>query len=185
MFETVFSLQGRLKRLPYFFGTMALGLAFGAGLAAIMVGGAIAATAHSWGALAGWVVCLLPLVGVLLWCSLSLHVRRIRDIGWDPTLVIAVWLIFKVVDRLILAPLLPMLTAGMHGNGTVIGVGVQLALSLALLFWPSHDQAQDDERFLHAGPPRFAEPARAAVPAPVQRLPHRVGADGRVVFGRR
>ncbi|MCX8255977.1 hypothetical protein RHAL1_00708 [Beijerinckiaceae bacterium RH AL1] len=179
MFETVFSLQGRLKRLPYFFGTMALGLAFGAGLAAILVGGTIAATAHSWGTLAGWVVCLLPLVGVLLWCSLSLHVRRIRDIGWDPTLVIAVWLIFKVVDRLILAPLLHT-----QGNGTMIGAVVQLALSLALLFWPSHDQAQDDERFLHPGPPRFPEPSQA-VPAPVQRLPHRVGSDGRVVFGRR
>ena len=88
MFEIAFSFRGRLGRLPFFLGSLALGVAAVVGLVALAAGVGVAAKRHEWGAVVLLCVALLPLAVAGLWCSLSLHVRRIRDIGWDPAVVI-------------------------------------------------------------------------------------------------
>ncbi len=183
MFEIAFSFHGRLKRLQYFLASLGLGLAFAAGLGAIVVAFIAAAAGHKWSVLALLLVALLPLVVGLLWCSLSLHVRRIRDIGWDPTIVVASWLFGNLADKLVLAHLVPDLARHMSGQGTYLGALANFALSLAILFWPSRE---DDD--VAAAPPRQTsrQPWSAPLSAPRPVAPRVARAtNGPVVFGRR
>ena len=183
MFEIAFSFHGRLKRLQYFLASLGLGLAFAAGLGAIGVGFIAAAAGHKWSVLALLLVALLPLVVGLLWCSLSLHVRRIRDIGWEPTIVVASWLFGNLADKLVLAHLVPDLARHMSGQGTYLGALANFALSLAILFWPSRE---DDD--VAAAPPRQTsrQPWSAPLSAPRPVAPRVARAtNGPVVFGRR
>ena len=166
MVEGAFSFQGRLTRLQFFLRVLALSAAYVLGLGVIALGGFAAAAKHQWTTVGLLVLAVLPLAVAFLWCSLSLHVRRIRDIGWEPTLVVAGWLCLKVADKLILAKLLPALALHDFWHGTYLGLGVDTVLSLIVLFWPGQGREHDDrrghdaDRYLQPGAPRFPEPAR-------------------------
>lgn len=181
MVEIAFSFHGRLKRLRYFLASLGLGLAFVVGLCVIGVGFAAAVAGHRWSAVALLCVALLPLVVAMLWCSLSLHVRRIRDIGWDPTIVVACWLFGNLADKLVLGHLVPGLAQHLNWQGTYLGVLANFALSLAILFWPSREDDGDA-----AAPPRQTWTAPPPLSAPRPVAPHVTRAtNGQVVFGRR
>ena len=181
MFEIAFSFQGQLKRLPYFLGSLVLGAAFAVGLCAIGIGFIYGVAKHNWALVALLCVALLPLGVAMLWCSLSLHVRRIRDIGWDPTIVIASWLFGNLADKLVLAHLVPAMARHMTWQqGTYLGALADFALSLAILFWPSR---KDDDDV--TAPPRQTWTAPPTRPASVPAAPRSARAGGRAVFGRR
>ena len=67
---------------------------------------------------------------------------RIRDIGWDPVCVNPGWIAVAIIDGLV-ASKMPAIALGHQQPGTIVGALVNLALFLALLFWPSaeHDNS--------------------------------------------
>ena len=75
---------------------------------------------------------------------LQLACMRIRDIGWDPVMVMAGWIATMFVDKLI-ATKLPTLALTPEHFGTVIGALASFALGIALLFWSTGD-AEDPEQ---------------------------------------
>jgi uncharacterized membrane protein YhaH (DUF805 family) len=79
---------------------------------------------------------------LFVWLSFTLHSMRIRDIGWDPVCVIPGWIAVAIIDGL-LASKIPAIALGHQQTGTIVGALVNLALFLALLFWPSteHDNS--------------------------------------------
>ena len=116
---------------------------------------------------------------VVLWFSLSLYVRRIRDIGWDPVVVIGGWIVGNLADA-VLAGLVPRLPVGAAHHPTVIGGIANPVLSLALLFRPGHDGPDHDAG---AAPPRGSRAAFAPPPPVATAAPH--PARQRTEFGRR
>jgi hypothetical protein len=65
-----------------------------------------------------------------------LQSMRIRDIGWDPVCVIPAWIALMIVDH-VAAGRFPAWAIGQEHQGTMLGGLVNLALLLALTFWPS------------------------------------------------
>ena len=78
---------------------------------------------------------------LFIWLSFTLHSMRIRDIGWDPVCVIPGWIAVAIIDGLVAGKIPAIALGGQHG--TIVGALVNLALFLALLFWPSteHDNS--------------------------------------------
>jgi uncharacterized membrane protein YhaH (DUF805 family) len=147
MLEGAFSFRGRLGRLQFFLDSLALGVAcflFVVAVAFFVM--PAKSTGLAMAVVIGAVVLFAP---VVIWVSLSLQARRIRDIGWDPVVVLVGWAALGVLD-LVLAKLVPSLAVP-DQHGTFIGSFVNLAMSLALLFWPSSDDAGD----VSAPPPRM------------------------------
>src|ERR1700674_5630454 len=69
------------------------------------------------------------------WMTFTLQSMRIRDIGWDPVCVIPAWIPILIVDKLV-AGKIPSWSIGLEQHGTIAGALINLALFLALLFWP-------------------------------------------------
>jgi uncharacterized membrane protein YhaH (DUF805 family) len=174
MLETVFSFRGRINRLQYFAGAVALTaalivpvLVIGFGLFAH--GGVGARPPLATLALLGLFV--LIAIPPFLWVSFSLQARRFRDIGWNPLYVIPGWIAFQVLDRVI-AQFVPALSVGPLHAQTWIGMLVSLGLAGALLFWPG--RAEDDAApgigasWMRPSTPPPAAPATTATytPAP-------------------
>jgi uncharacterized membrane protein YhaH (DUF805 family) len=174
MLDAIFSFSGRLNRIQYFLGLLGLGVAlfvtimlffaFG-GLSAVMGG------APKLGALA---LFALPVGAVWIWISLSLQARRIRDIGWNPLLVIGCWFAVGVLDRVV-ALAAPALAMPPLHQTTLLGGLINLAFAGALLFWPGGpeddfipmlaEKAPARGRPPPAAPAAPAAPARSATPA--------------------
>jgi uncharacterized membrane protein YhaH (DUF805 family) len=113
------------------------------------------------------------------WMTFTLQSMRIRDIGWDPVCVIPAWIAIVIVDKLI-AGKIPAWSLGKDHNGTIVGALVNLALLLALTFWPSGDNEN----------PTFGQPSQtpdrpssrtSAGPVGADRIARATGAN----FGRR
>ena len=136
MFEGAFSFGGRIGRLSFFLQGLAMVPA--AGIAAAALAFLVYPARRDGLGLAFFIGCAALLGLVAAWYSLSLHVRRIRDIGWDPVVVIVGWIALAVGDPVV-AHLVPSLAAGGHHPGTWVGAILNLALSAALLLWPGHD----------------------------------------------
>ncbi len=171
MFGAVFSFGGRLNRLQYFLGCVGLGMAGVVALVVLFVAvlGSYGAAKAGGGAgalaaLGPALLLALPLLAAWFWISLSLQVRRFRDIGWNPVFVVPAWIGFSVIDSLV-ASASPSLGVGPLHHNTIVGVLINLALGCVLLFWPGRswdDYAPvlvADER---APPP----PASRAAPPP-------------------
>ena len=139
MLGFLFGFNARLGRLHYFLASI--------GLAVLMTAICFAVATYlihstpremlspeslirSWPAIAAIVF--------FIWTSLTLQSMRIRDIGWDPVCVIPAWIAIVIVDKLI-AGKIPAWSLGQDHNGTAVGALVNLALVLALTFWPSGD----------------------------------------------
>jgi uncharacterized membrane protein YhaH (DUF805 family) len=136
MLGFLFGFNARLGRLQYFLSTIALAI----GMTAICF--AIASYVFHSGprgtlqseSLMTWPTFVA--IGFFGWMTFTLQCMRIRDIGWDPVCVIPAWIAILIVDKLV-AGKIPAWSLGHEHNGTVVGGLVNLALVLALTFWPS------------------------------------------------
>jgi uncharacterized membrane protein YhaH (DUF805 family) len=137
MLGFIFGLNARLGRLHFFLATVVLAIVMTAICFAIAMlvlrtssPGAIRPEdlTGSWAIIAAMVVFGLA--------TFTLQAMRIRDIGWDPVCVVPAWFALVVVDHL-LAPRFPAWAIGPEHQGTMVGAIVNLALMLALMFWPS------------------------------------------------
>jgi uncharacterized membrane protein YhaH (DUF805 family) len=179
MLGFVFGFNARLGRLHYFLAT--IGLAVLMTFICFVIAGLV--YRHHSGAslsradLMGW-----PTVTAMVffaWMSFTLQSMRIRDIGWDPVCVIPVWIAILVVDMLVAAKI-PAWSLGPEHHGTVVGALFNVALFLALLFWPSGDY--EDPTF-DAAPRRPEAPSRGDGAAAVAAA--RIARGAGSGFGRR
>jgi uncharacterized membrane protein YhaH (DUF805 family) len=129
----LFSFHGRLTRLEF------LGWSFGATF--IFIGAAVlfivlGVSDGRMNAAVTGLIAILALVVAAVWSGLALQVKRVRDMGLSPLLVIGGLMAFEVFDTLVLRHVvhLSFLPGGLH---TAVGELAQLAFIGVLLFWPS------------------------------------------------
>lgn len=139
MLGFLFGFNARLGRLQFFLATVALGVA----MTAICVALAMTLLHHtSPGAIrieefaGSWAI--IAVVAGFGFATFMLQSMRIRDIGWDPVCVIPGWIALMIIDHLV-AVRFPAWSVGGEHHATVVGGLVNLALMLALTFWPSGD----------------------------------------------
>ncbi len=177
----MFSFRGRTPRLSYFLGFLGVtGACFIPVILVLALLSPIRAGNHI--ALVLLIVLLVACVIVLFWVSLALQTRRIRDIGWDPLIVLPAWFAVEIADS-IAAHFYQNLAIGPQHNGTAFGVIVEIGMIAVLFFWPS---AYDDGdgaslSFASRSLPKSPDPA-PTLPMPV---PRPAGAAARPTFGRR
>ena len=133
MLAKLFSFRGRLTRLEF------LGWSFGATFIFIGVAVLFIVLGVIDGRMSAAVTGLIAIVAVVvaaLWSGLALQVKRIRDMGFGPLMVIGGLMAFEVIDTLMLRRFvhLSFFPGGLH---TAVGELVQLAFLGVLLFWPS------------------------------------------------
>jgi uncharacterized membrane protein YhaH (DUF805 family) len=185
MLGAVFGFSGRVNRLQFFFGSLGLGF----GLMALLMPMAMVFALHGSAAFSAGLglTLLFGMIAVFaaFWISLSLQARRIRDIGWNPLIVIPGSIALQVADLLV-ARAIPHLAVSRGDSGTGFGVLLNLGLCLCLLFWPGGDGASTPTIAAPKAPkpprsdPRPEAPVVASRPAPAWNL------EGpRTSFGRR
>ena len=192
MLGTFFSFRGRIGRLAYFGSVLAAGLIAGVGFAILIVMGFSAGLAKgTGGAIVGTsVAVLIGFLGLIpfTWASLALAAKRLRDAGFPPLVVIPAMIAFSLFDVLVLSRhSAGHVFGGFHLNSPV-GLMVNLAYGLVLLFWPSADGTGHDdvdggtkrlpgesswhERALIAAssplPVQIADPSPSQMPSPSQ-----------------
>jgi uncharacterized membrane protein YhaH (DUF805 family) len=129
----LFSFQGRLTRLQFLGWSFAAGGVLTASAVLFIVLGVIDGRMNA--AVTG-VIAILAVVVAAVWSGLALQVKRIRDMGLSPLLVIGGLMAFEVFDTLVLRHVVHVsfLPGGLH---SAVGELAQLAFLGALLFWPS------------------------------------------------
>jgi uncharacterized membrane protein YhaH (DUF805 family) len=139
MLGFLFGFNARLGRLHFFLATIAAAVLMTAICAAI-AGHAFQNAKGVIPSLSSWQIVAAAIL--FIWLSLTLQSMRIRDIGWDPVCVIPGWIAVAIIDGLV-AGKIPAVALGHQQHGTIVGALVNLALFLALLFWPSseHDHS--------------------------------------------
>jgi uncharacterized membrane protein YhaH (DUF805 family) len=138
MLGFLFGFNARLGRMHYFLSTIGLAVVMTAVCFAI-AGFAIQSTPSGMTlspSLMAWPT--IAAVIVFSWMTFTLQSMRIRDIGWDPVCVIPAWIAILIVDKLV-AGKIPTWSLGLEQHGTIVGALINLALFLALLFWPGSD----------------------------------------------
>jgi|UPI000424B9F4 uncharacterized membrane protein YhaH (DUF805 family) len=144
MLGFLFGFNARLRRLQFFLATIAVAILMTAICFAIF-----SYAFQHWPrgtvpnlALAMTLWPVLAAAVLFGWLTFTLYAMRIRDIGWDPVCVIPGWIAVMIIDYLI-ATKVPAMSLGPEHHGTAVGGLVNLALTLAVLFWPSgHYEAQ-------------------------------------------
>jgi uncharacterized membrane protein YhaH (DUF805 family) len=170
MLGVLFAFSGRLKRLPYFLiGVLAFCLFVGVvATLAVVAGPSVADLKTNPEAVKG----LLPLVPVFLvalllngWVSLSTQACRIRDIGWNPVIVIPAWMGLLAFGE--------GMSLSAHGLAPAIGLA-NLGMTCCLLFWPSKaDEPTFGGDFMDVAPRPQAPPRMPSAPtaAPMFQAP--------------
>jgi uncharacterized membrane protein YhaH (DUF805 family) len=177
--SAMFSFHGRIARFPYFLGC--LGLAGACFIPLILTLGLLSPVrAGNKAALVLLIGLLIACAVTIIWISLALQTRRIRDIGWNPLIVLPAWFAFQLADP-VFAHFFPAFAIGRDHSHTTFGVVVNLILTGALIFWPS---AEDDG--FSPAPRRagFNPPARA-LDTPQVRTAQAPLSAPRATFGRR
>lgn len=175
MLDMIFGFNARIGRLMFFMGSIALNvvnLALAIPLAYYLYkqGAAGHMPASIWSA--GTPV--YAFLGFSLLGYFMLSSMRVRDIGWDPIIIIPTWIAITVADHL-MASHLPGLAA-QFGNssmshGTIVGGLFNLAMTLVLLFHPSGEPTKMSLTFDDDDPPPSPDaPKRNAAAMPAQRL---------------
>jgi uncharacterized membrane protein YhaH (DUF805 family) len=160
MLAKLFSFKGRLARLEF------LGWSFAAIIAIWLTTTFLVATAIIQFKAAGGglgTIAIVLLIGLamcvaLIWSGLALAVKRIRDIGYSPLLVIGALFLYNIVDALVLTYLIPMRAFWPFEQYTIIGGLVNLVYGAALLLLPSEGADVTPESSSDA-PPRAAAPS--------------------------
>lgn len=138
MLGYLFGFNARIGRLHYFLSSVLLAIVI-----TIMIFGVVSASYHDIARGMPLSQMKWPLIAVAVIfgaASFMLQSMRFRDIGWDPVCVIPLWIAVIVVDKVIAAKF-PAVALGHNHHGTIVGALTNLALVLALCFWPggSHD----------------------------------------------
>jgi uncharacterized membrane protein YhaH (DUF805 family) len=155
MLGFIFGLNARLGRLQYFLSII--------GLAVVMTGICFLMARESFDAAANGIPPSIELikrpaiiVGIIfLLITLTLQAMRFRDIGWDPVCVIPGWFAVLIVDMVVVKKF-PGLSLGPDRHGTAVGALVNVALLLALFFWPS---VHDEDSMPTLDEPRRSDPS--------------------------
>jgi uncharacterized membrane protein YhaH (DUF805 family) len=129
MFASVFSFRGRINRLQYFLGNIAVGgaLALLAGMLISFI--ELAPTARPSLTMALDAVFLVFAGPLATWSAVSLQARRLRDIGWEPMIVLPMWL-----GVLVLAGFAAQ--AGLAVSQAALASLISLAMLACLYGWP-------------------------------------------------
>jgi uncharacterized membrane protein YhaH (DUF805 family) len=138
MLGFLFGFNARLSRLHYFLGTIALAVVMTA-ICFVIAGYAFQSGPR--GMLPSAALMTGPVITagvVFAWMTFTLQAMRIRDIGWDPVCVIPAWIAILIVDKIV-ADKIPAWSLGQEHHGTIVGALINLALILALMFWPGGD----------------------------------------------
>jgi hypothetical protein len=136
MLNFVFGFGARLGRLHYFLSTIGLAVVItiiSFMLALYVVRHSPKGSSFSFEQHALTAICATIL---FLWATINLQSIRIRDIGWDPVVVIPAWFLVLVVDALV-ATKTPAWAIGDGQHETIVGATVNVAFFGVLLFWPS------------------------------------------------
>jgi uncharacterized membrane protein YhaH (DUF805 family) len=139
MLGFVFGLNARLGRLHFLLASVVLAIVMTAICFAIAMA-ALRTTSPSVirpeDLMSNWaIIAAIVFFGL---ATFTLQSMRIRDIGWDPVCVIPAWFALMIVDHVV-AGRYPAWAIGQEHQGTIVGGLVNLALMLALTFWPSAD----------------------------------------------
>jgi uncharacterized membrane protein YhaH (DUF805 family) len=128
MLAAVFSFKGRVNRLQYLAGNVAVGatLVLLATLFADFID--LPPTAQPTVALSIDAVLLALAAPLTVWCGASLQVRRLRDIGCGPVLAIPAWIGVLVVAG--------MVTQGAAQDQVAVGSAINFAVLTCLFVWP-------------------------------------------------
>jgi uncharacterized membrane protein YhaH (DUF805 family) len=180
MLGFLFGFNARLGRLHYFLASIALAVVMTAicfSIAMSYIQSTPRGMLSHESMMKSWpIIAAIVFFGAM---TFTLQSMRIRDIGWDPVCVIPAWIAIVIVDKLI-AGKIPAWSLGKDHNGTIVGALVNLALLLALTFWPSGDYEN----------PTFGQPPQtpdrpssrtSAGPVGADRIARATGAN----FGRR
>jgi uncharacterized membrane protein YhaH (DUF805 family) len=154
MLGFVFGLNARIGRLHFFLATIALAIVMTAICFAIAM--AVLRTTSPGMVRPEDLTHNRAIIGAMIFFGLAtftLQSMRIRDIGWDPVCVIPAWIALMIVDHVV-AGRFPAWAIGGEHQGTMVGALVNLALMLALTFWPS---AESEGAYTNP----FEPPARA------------------------
>lgn len=175
MLESLFTFRGRLRRLQYLAVCVATTLVIGG-----IIGGGLWIMAPSFGSREGMGASATFLIlGIMLlpafWISFSTQAARVRDIGWDPRILITASIAINVIAYL--APLvIPEGTAADIISKMV--KATNFGYGLCLLLVPSNHHVPDSPAF---DPPPVSKPSgRVEIPSA-----HRPPARGGATFGRR
>src|ERR1700722_5751555 len=134
MLDLLFGLNARLGRLQYLLAGIALVVAMVGVSMALIAAGSIHITPglHLTRQMLSWPAASAVVFFVL--ATVILQAMRVRDIGWDPVVVMAGWLAIEFVDAIVAEKML-----GPGHYGTMISSIVNLVMTGILLFWPSSD----------------------------------------------
>jgi uncharacterized membrane protein YhaH (DUF805 family) len=139
--DYVFGLNARLGRLQFFFASVVLAIVMAMICFAMVMNGLVHFTKGirpeqmSW-AMLGWPI--LGATAFFMLATFTLQAMRIRDIGWDPVIVIGGWIALMVID-VIVATKMPALALGPGQHTTAVSGLVNFAMTGILLFWPGND----------------------------------------------
>ena len=133
MLAKLFSFHGRLTRLEFLGWSFAATFIFIGAAILFIVLGVIDGRMNA--AVTG-LIAILAVVVAAMWSGLALQVKRVRDMGFSPLMVIGGLMVFEVIDTLMLRRFvhLSFFPGGLH---TAVGELTQLAFIGVLLFWPS------------------------------------------------
>jgi uncharacterized membrane protein YhaH (DUF805 family) len=176
MLGFLFGFNARLGRLHFFLATIATAILMTVISFAIARHALQSAPKGMIPSLTSWQVITAAIL--FIWLSFTLHSMRIRDIGWDPVCVIPGWIAVAIIDGLVAGKIPAIALGGQHG--TIVGALVNLALFLALLFWPSSEH--DNSATPSGGSFRMPDlPSRSPAAATASRVARVANGE----FGRR
>ena len=180
MLGFIFGLNARLSRMHYFLSTLGLAVVL-TGICFLMARESFDAAANGFAPSIDLIRGPAIIVGIVfLLVTLTLQAMRFRDIGWDPVCVIPGWFVVLLID-MVVAKKFPGLSLGAEHHGTAVGALVNVALLLALYFWPS---AHAEDAMPASSEPRRADPARGSGTASVaaERIARASGDFGRRAY---
>lgn len=135
-----FQFGGRLGRLAYFGRLMAvvIVLLVAVAIAIYLAFAAGRGTAFELRSLPPLTLALLAAVLIVMtWSTLSLMVRRLRDMGLPPLPVAGLIIAFGFFDHVALANMFRTMGWRTIGDSSLLGFAIQIAVGLALLLVPS------------------------------------------------
>jgi uncharacterized membrane protein YhaH (DUF805 family) len=140
MLDLLFGFNARLGRLQYILAIIGLAVLIPLICYAMVMNGLVhfpSGTTRanlsqlSWSAL-GWpVICTAAFA---TWATFMIQAMRIRDIGWDPVLVIGGWIAIMLIDMIVAKYVF-----GPDCYRTTMGLIVNFVMTGILLFWPGND----------------------------------------------
>jgi uncharacterized membrane protein YhaH (DUF805 family) len=182
MLGFIFGFNARLGRMHFFLGTLALSVVMTVICFAI-AGYAFNTMPRGMHPSAELLLTSWPVIAAIVLfaaASFTLQAMRFRDIGWDPVCIIPGWIAATIVDRIV-ALKMPAVSISHEHAGTAVGALVNLALFLALLFWPGGNYEAPAPTF--DAPRKPASPSYRASGGPVSA--DRLARATRGEFGRR